>query len=109
MPGYISIREMIDFYLFGQFRKNETKLHELRYLFWECTLRCNLDCLHCGSDCTAVTGIPDMPIEDFLKVLRQVSEYYNPTDVLIAITGGEPLLRKDLARCGDAIRDLGFK
>ena len=25
--------------------------HPLRYLFWEATLRCNLNCLHCGSDC----------------------------------------------------------
>ena len=24
--------------------------HPLRQLFWECTLRCNLHCLHCGSD-----------------------------------------------------------
>ncbi|CAA7627850.1 hypothetical protein MCP1_730009 [Candidatus Terasakiella magnetica] len=25
--------------------------HPLRYLFWESTLRCNLACRHCGSDC----------------------------------------------------------
>ena len=25
--------------------------HPLRYLFWEATLRCNMHCLHCGSDC----------------------------------------------------------
>ena len=25
--------------------------HELHQLFWECTLRCNLNCVHCGSDC----------------------------------------------------------
>ena len=25
--------------------------HRLAYLFWECTLRCNLECRHCGSDC----------------------------------------------------------
>jgi len=35
------------------FRWNETRIHELNYLFWECTTRCNLHCRHCGSDCTA--------------------------------------------------------
>ena len=25
--------------------------HPLTTLFWECTLRCNLHCRHCGSDC----------------------------------------------------------
>ncbi|HOW32596.1 MAG TPA: radical SAM/SPASM domain-containing protein, partial [Bacteroidales bacterium] len=37
--------------LFRSFRKSESALHELTYLFWECTTRCNLNCLHCGSDC----------------------------------------------------------
>ena len=27
--------------------------HPLEQLFWECTLRCNLTCRHCGSDCKA--------------------------------------------------------
>lgn len=36
------------------FRRVETKTHELNYLFWECTTRCNLHCRHCGSDCSQV-------------------------------------------------------
>ena len=32
-------------------RKEELRsTHPLRYLFWEATLRCNMQCLHCGSD-----------------------------------------------------------
>ena len=49
------------------FQWNETRVHELNYLFWECTTRCNLHCIHCGSDCTALGGEPDMPAEDFLR------------------------------------------
>lgn len=30
--------------------------HILHQLFWECTLKCNLKCLHCGSDCKAIDG-----------------------------------------------------
>lgn len=109
MPQANNIREKLDFFLFRQFRKNEAKIHELRYLFWECTLRCNLDCLHCGSDCTANSALPDMPFEDFRAVLSSISRHYNRQNILIAITGGEPLMRKDLALCGEEISRMGFK
>ena len=42
------------------FRRGETALHELSYIFWECTLRCNLNCAHCGSDCRADAITPDI-------------------------------------------------
>ena len=90
------------------FRKNETKLHELSYLFWECTLRCNLKCLHCGSDCTADRSTPDMPFEDFLNAILPLKEKFDPNTITVAITGGEPLLRKDLPECGKALRKHGF-
>lgn len=85
----------------------EHEEHKLSYLFWECTWRCNLSCMHCGSDCHAGSRHPDMPLNDFLKVLDEINEQdHEPT--LIAITGGEPLLRKDLEKCGYEIRKRGF-
>ena len=41
--------------------------HELHQLFWECTLRCNLNCRHCGSDCRMLSEKDDMPFEDSTK------------------------------------------
>ena len=89
-------------------RDNEIKLHELTYLFWECTRRCNLKCLHCGSDCASDVSTPDMPFEDFLKAILPLKEKYKPDSIIVAITGGEPLLRKDLPWCGAALRKHGF-
>jgi len=63
-------------FIFNQFRKNETHLHELNYLFWECTLRCNLRCLHCGSDCTADNNAEDMPFDDFLQAILPLKDVY---------------------------------
>ena len=54
------------------------KEHPLRQLFWECTLRCNLNCRHCGSDCKKTAGIVDMPKEDFLRVLDSVAKRTDP-------------------------------
>jgi radical SAM enzyme (rSAM/lipoprotein system) len=49
-----------------------------------------------------------MEISAFLKVLDMVSQEYNPNKVMIAITGGEPLVRRDLEDCGRNIYKRGF-
>ena len=95
--------------IFNSFKKNTIRLHELTYLFWECTQRCNLQCLHCGSDCIVDSKTPDMPFEDFLKAILPLKEMYKPDSITVAITGGEPVLRKDLAQCGRTLREHGFR
>lgn len=90
------------------FRRKETQLHELNYLFWECTQRCNLNCRHCGSDCTASSALKDMPFEDFLKAILPLEKRYPRNSVFVVITGGEPLVRPDLAECGRELRRHGF-
>ena len=82
--------------------------HPLRQLFWECTLRCNMACRHCGSDCLKESAVPDMPLADFLPVLDDVAAHCNPRQVLVNTVGGEPLVRPDLMDCGRAIRERGF-
>jgi len=79
---------------FRVFRESETKLHELNYLFWECTTRCNLRCRHCGSDCSQDPSYPDMPLEDFLAALDTIEKPAN--NLTVVLTGGEPLLRDDV-------------
>lgn len=94
--------------MFVRARQKEHDSHALSYLFWECTQRCNLKCLHCGSDCVSSSEHKDMPKEDFLKALDNINQYPHP-QITIAITGGEPLLRNDLEECGYEIRKRGFR
>ncbi len=84
------------------------KEHPLTTLFWECTLRCNLACRHCGSDCRVTSQVKDMPLEDFLPALDSIARECDPHKVMINVTGGEPLVRQDLERCGSAFYDRGF-
>ena len=49
--------------------------HELHQLFWECTLRCNAACLHCGSDCRISSTVKDMPAADFLRVIDSLTPH----------------------------------
>lgn len=94
-------------YAFRKFKKAETKKHELNYLFWECTARCNLNCLHCGSDCSKDSSFPDMPIDIFLKAIDTIETI--PPNFTVVFTGGEPLLRNDIELCGKELRKRGFK
>lgn len=83
------------------------KQHYLQQLFWECTLRCNLKCKHCGSDCMAEDTRGEMPLNDFLRVLDEIKDnMHHP--ILVITTGGEPLLRKDIMVCGREINKRGF-
>lgn len=108
MHTRLSLRKRIGLEIQRKFQRDLIKEHPLYQLFWECTLRCNLRCRHCGSDCTAVPDTPDMPVEDFLGVLDRIATKYNPHDVFIIVTGGEPLMRADLEQCGRAFYERGF-
>ena len=104
----LSIRRRMGLDIFRRLENERTEEHQLKQLFWECTLRCNLHCRHCGSDCKKIAGHPDMPKEDFLRVLDSVSAQNDPHKIFVIITGGEPLMRKDLEECGRAIYERGF-
>ena len=104
----IPFKKQIALNLYALKKSIETKLHELNYLFWECTTSCNLNCLHCGSDCSSSSSTPDMPLEDFITVLRRIKTRMNPAKIPVAITGGEPLMREDLEKAGEMIHSLGF-
>ena len=94
--------------LFRLFRDYEVRVHELNYLFWECTTRCNLHCRHCGSDCSVLSREKDMPLGDFLGALDTIPADHRPQDFIVVLTGGEPLLRPDIVEVGTAIRERGF-
>ena len=93
--------------MFRLFRATETRIHELNYLFWECTTRCNLHCLHCGSDCAAASNDKDMPLDDFLRAFDTIPKSELPQNFTVVLTGGEPLLRPDLSEIGHALRRRG--
>ena len=86
------------------------KRHPLRYLFWESTLRCNLNCLHCGSDCFKNTSSKseEIDVELIKKELVDIAKHYNPREITFAIIGGEPLVREDIVEVGAFSAKLGY-
>ena len=98
MAERLSLRRRLALEMVRRLQDGVIEEHPLRQLFWECTLRCNLSCRHCGSDCKAISSVKDMPIEDFLKVLDSVSKECDPHKVMINVTGGEPLMQAEFLR-----------
>ena len=78
------------------YQKLETDVHPLRYLFLEITQRCNLSCLHCGSDCTAHTQYDELTTQEWLDFFDYIPKHYDVDKLMLVVTGGEPLVAKDL-------------
>lgn len=73
---HLSLRKRLGLELYRRLHREAVERHELRTLFWECTLRCNLRCGHCGSDCTASIirkskCSTDFKRNDFLKKTKR--------------------------------------
>jgi radical SAM enzyme (rSAM/lipoprotein system) len=107
-PTPLTLRKKIALELWRQHERTTLAEHPLRQLFWECTLRCDLKCRHCGSDCKTLSEQTDMPLQDFLGVLDSVARRCDPHKVFVVVSGGEPLMRRDLEACGRAIYERGF-
>jgi radical SAM protein with 4Fe4S-binding SPASM domain len=50
-----------------------------------------------------------MPAEDFLKATEQIARKTDPSGITVVLTGGEPLLRPDIAETGRRLRQQGFR
>ena len=80
----------------------------LRNLFWEVTTQCNLSCKHCGIDCIADTPVDSISGEEMRSFFTRFADDFSPKEVMIHITGGEPLLRSDLFEVMEHAAKLGF-
>ena len=96
----LTLKQRVGLELQRSLRKTSEQLHPLRTLFWECTLRCNMSCRHCGSDCKVAPAVKDMPAEDVLKVIVSITPHVDTHKTFIIFTGGEALLRSDLEEVG---------
>jgi radical SAM protein with 4Fe4S-binding SPASM domain len=75
-------------------------------LSWNVTRKCNLKCAHCYINATTQELKNELDTEEAKMLMDQISEVSKP---LLILSGGEPLLRKDileLIRYGSA---KGFK
>jgi radical SAM protein with 4Fe4S-binding SPASM domain len=72
---------------------------------WNLTQRCNLRCQHCYIDAsTAMSG--ELSTEEALRVIDEIAEVNR--ELILILTGGEPLLRPDLDQLVARAAQLGL-
>lgn len=64
-----------------------------RLMAWEITRSCNLACAHCRAAALRHPYTDELTTEECYRLLDQVSDIGRP---IIILTGGEPLLRRDI-------------
>lgn len=94
------------------YRDNEVRKNpQLRNLFIEMTMNCNQHCRHCGSNCGEKfldDQLSNEEIKNFLFELKKDLKKENKNLPFLSITGGEPLLRKDLVDIMSYAHSLGY-
>ena len=89
-------------FFYDRYRSLEVAEHRLLYLFLEVTRKCNLSCLHCGSDCRVDLSGPALSTESWFSIVDYASSRFSK-DLLFVITGGEPLICPSLPEIGRRI------
>jgi len=74
-------------------------------LIWELTLKCNLRCIHCGSN-AGEKREGELTTREALNVVKDAAETGFKGIVLF---GGEPFLRKDWSKIAKEIKEFGMK
>lgn len=92
-----------------KYKEKDRQEHELVDLFWECTLSCNANCKHCGSSAEKKKYEGELTTEEIKNAFKQIARDMDAKRIFIAVTGGEPLVRKDLFDVMKyASNELGF-
>ena len=77
-----------------------------RLVAWEITRSCNLNCVHCRAASERGPYSGELDTKKCLEILDQIVQTGKP---IVILTGGEPLLRKDVFKLARYGTDLGLR
>lgn len=78
-----------------------------KWIAWEITRRCNLKCIHCRSSSEIeVKEHPDFSLQEAFRIIDDIDSYAKP---VVVLSGGEPLLRKDVFEIAQYGKNKGLR
>lgn len=80
--------------------------HKPRLIFWELTTGCNLRCVHCRASATELSSPDDLSTEESLRLIDEFAAY---APLILVLSGGEPLYRKDVLDLAKYATSRGIK
>lgn len=105
---FFNVQNALRRFIFPLYRNLESSVHPLRYLFIEITQRCNLNCLHCGSDCSKDMQYEELSTEEWLAFFKYLAENFDRRSLVLVVTGGEPLCCPSFEKIIAGIKDNGL-
>ena len=84
---------MTDTDIEGNRRQGDIITPKLQLIAWEITRSCNLFCAHCRASANNSQYSGELTTEECYRLIDQILEIGRP---IIILTGGEPLVRKDV-------------
>lgn len=91
------------------YRYLESQVRPLRYLFLEITQRCNLECLHCGSDCGKHAFTDELTTQEWIALIQGLGRAFSGQGLMPVVSGGEPTCYPDLMQIAGALGRAGFR
>ncbi|NCO50920.1 MAG: radical SAM protein [Deltaproteobacteria bacterium] len=64
-----------------------------KWIAWETTQRCNLNCVHCRCSSDMSSSIGDFSTQEAFRLIDDICDVSQP---VLVLSGGEPLLREDI-------------
>lgn len=74
--------------------KRVVMVYLLDKVVWEITAKCNMNCIHCGSDCNCDIKGEELTTSECIEILEDISDVGGCN--VIVLSGGEPMLREDI-------------
>ncbi len=94
--------------MLAEYREKLMKEPKLKFLFLELTMRCNENCLHCGSHCNDVQS-EELDVLTYMEFLDKIKRDFGTEELMLCVTGGEPLLRREIYDIMGYAHKLGFR
>jgi heme b synthase len=77
-----------------------------KWVAWETTQRCNLRCVHCRCSSDLASSEGDFTTGEGKKLLSEIADFSKP---VVVLSGGEPLMRKDIFELAAHGTSLGLR
>src|SRR5512145_209138 len=77
-----------------------------KWIAWEVTGRCNLNCIHCRASASMTSHDTDFTTDEARKLIDDITSFCSP---VLVLSGGEPLMRPDLFEIAKYGTDKGLR